>query len=64
MGMMYVADFNVGDGWTSGEYTVDQEEMLVYNRTNDRWPIRVDQAAIKSRFWWIERHWCTGRPMK
>jgi hypothetical protein len=64
MGMMYVADFNVGDGWTSAEYTVDQEEMLVYNRTNDRWPIRVDQAAIKSRFWWIERHWCTGRPMK
>jgi acyl dehydratase len=44
MGMMYFEDLNVGDSWTSAEHTVDQEEILAYNRTNDPWPIHIDPA--------------------
>jgi acyl dehydratase len=51
MGMMYFEDLNVGDSWTSAECTVDHEEMLAYNRTNDPWPIHVDpEAATRSPF--------------
>ncbi|MBR1155646.1 MaoC/PaaZ C-terminal domain-containing protein [Bradyrhizobium sp. JYMT SZCCT0428] len=51
MCMMYFEDFNVGDSWTSTEYTVDREEMLAYNRTNDPWPIHVNpEAAARSPF--------------
>jgi acyl dehydratase len=45
MGMMYFEDLNVGDSWTSAGYTVDHEEMLAYNRTNDPWPIHVNSEA-------------------
>ena len=51
MGIMYFEDFNVGDSWTSAECTVDHEEMLTYNRTNDPWPIHVNpEAATRSPF--------------
>jgi acyl dehydratase len=51
MGMMYFEDLSVGDTWLSSECTVDHEEMLAYARTNDPWPIHVDQeAAAKSPF--------------
>lgn len=51
MDTMYYEDFNVGDSWTSGEYAVDQDEMLAYNRINDPWPIHVDpEAAARSPF--------------
>ena len=51
MGIMSFEDFNVGDSWTSAECTVDHEEMLTYNRTNDPWPIHVNpEAATRSPF--------------
>jgi acyl dehydratase len=51
MDMMYYEDFNVGESWTSGEHTVDHDEMLAYNRTNDPWPIHVNaEAAARSPF--------------
>ena len=51
MGTMYFEDLNVGDSWTSAEHRVDHEEMLVYNRTNDPWPIHIDPAeAARSPF--------------
>ena len=51
MGMMYLEDLSVGDTWVSSECTVDHEEMLAYGRTNDPWPIHVDEeAAAKSPF--------------
>jgi hypothetical protein len=33
MGMMYFEDLNVGDSWTSAEYTVDHEETMVAQTT-------------------------------
>ncbi|WFU44140.1 MaoC/PaaZ C-terminal domain-containing protein [Bradyrhizobium sp. CB82] len=51
MGMVYFEDLNVGDSWTSAEYTVDHEEMLAYGRTNDLWPFHVDpESATRSPF--------------
>jgi acyl dehydratase len=51
MGMTYFEDLNVGDSWTSGEYSVDHEEMLAYGRTNDPWPFHADpEAATRSPF--------------
>ena len=51
MGMIYFEDLNVGDSWTSAEYTVDHEEMLAYGRKNDPWPFHANpEAASRSPF--------------
>jgi len=51
MAMIYFEDLNAGDSWTSGDLTVDADEMLVYSRANDPWPIHVDpEVAAKSPF--------------
>lgn len=47
MGLIYFEDFQEGEEFWSGEYPVDREEMLAYNRQFDPWPMHVDEAAAK-----------------
>jgi acyl dehydratase len=42
---IYFEDLVVGDSFTSDEVTVDDGEMLAYNRRNDPWPFHVDEAS-------------------
>ena len=38
-------DLVIGDSFVSDEATVDNEEMLAYNRRNDPWPFHVEEAS-------------------
>ena len=42
---IYFEDLVVSDSFASDEVTVDNEEMLAYNRRNDPWPFHVDEAS-------------------
>jgi acyl dehydratase len=42
---VYFEDLVLGASFMSGEVTVDNEEMLAYNRRNDPWPFHVDEAS-------------------
>jgi acyl dehydratase len=42
---VYFEDLVIGNSFISDEMTVDNEEMLAYNRRNDPWPFHVDEAA-------------------
>jgi acyl dehydratase len=42
---IYFEDLVVGDSFTSDEVTVDDGEMLAYNRRNDPWPFHIDEAS-------------------
>ena len=42
---IYFEDLAIGDSFVSEEVTVDNEEMLAYNRRNDPWPFHVDEVS-------------------
>lgn len=42
---IYFEDLVIGDSFVTDEVTVDDEEMLTYNRRNDPWPFHVDEAS-------------------
>ena len=42
---IYFEDLVIGDSFVSDEVTVDNEEMLAYNRRNDPWPFHVDEVS-------------------
>jgi acyl dehydratase len=42
---IYFEDLVIGDSFVTEEVTVDDEEMLTYNRRNDPWPFHVDEAS-------------------
>ena len=48
--VVYFEDINTGDVTGSPDITVtvDRDEMLDYNKHNDRWPIHLDPAAAKA----------------
>ena len=45
MSTVYYEDLKAGDEFWSGEFLVEREEMLAYNRRFDPWPMHVDEAA-------------------
>ena len=45
VGSIYFEDLVIGESFLSDEATVDNEEMLAYNRRNDPWPFHVDEAS-------------------
>ena len=47
MDKIYFEDFQEGQVFWSGEYSVDHEEMLAYNRQFDPWPMHVDEAVAR-----------------
>ena len=47
MKTIYLEDLKSGDEFWSGEFTVEAEEMLDYNRRFDPWPMHVDEAAAR-----------------
>ena len=47
MKTIYFEDLNSGDEFWSGEFPVDEAEMLDYNRRFDPWPMHVDEAAAR-----------------
>lgn len=48
MALIFFEDLQEGEVFWSGEYPVDHEEMLAYNRQFDPWPMHVDEAAAKN----------------
>jgi acyl dehydratase len=42
---IYFEGLVIGDSFVSDEVTVDNEELLAYNRRNDPWPFHVDEAS-------------------
>ena len=44
-GPIYFENLVIGESFMSDEVTVDNEEMLAYNRRNDPWPFHVDEAS-------------------
>ena len=44
-GPIYFENLVIGESFMSDEVTVDNEDMLAYNRRNDPWPFHVDEAS-------------------
>ena len=42
---IYFEDLVIGGSFVTDEVTVDDEEMLTYNRRNNPWPFHVDEVS-------------------